>query len=425
MKKIMAMALAFICLVNLGALSMTGHDVAQPFDSQEELKKFDFSLPLTANQKEWIDQCSISVVIIGPGNPLYSWFGHAGIIIKQPNGQSIMYDYGIFDSSQKGFYLNFARGRMLYNVYVTDADWRIEDAISEGRQVERYDLNLNDSAKFQVVKFLQKNTLQENNTYLYHFYKDNCATRIRDILNSATLGDFERWARSKDSKGTFRSYAQRSLGHQKFISWYLNFLESGLIDTPITLWNEMFLPQSLGNAIAKYEPFNATCTVLNEQTDAIAFHPDTHAATDSWPYLLFGLVFSLSCVFLQRHDMKKTWKIVNFLMLLFLGISGTLLFYMMCFSDMDVTWFNESILFINPFLLFLAFQDLGKNTEKVHTAMRTLSFIMFFYLIFKGIFSDVLIQDNMRTIFVVLPYYLTGFVKDGLPGRRKAHTNQD
>ncbi|MFA6845165.1 MAG: DUF4105 domain-containing protein, partial [Sphaerochaetaceae bacterium] len=96
MKKIMAMALAFICLVNLGALSMTGHDVAQPFDSQEELEKFDFTLPLTANQKEWIDQCSISVVIIGPGNPLYSWFGHAGIIIKQPNGQSIMYDYGIF-----------------------------------------------------------------------------------------------------------------------------------------------------------------------------------------------------------------------------------------------------------------------------------------------------------------------------------------
>jgi hypothetical protein len=119
---------------------------------------------------------------------LYSWFGHAAIVVWQPGGHGVMYDYGVFDTQQKGFYWNFIRGRMLYNIWATDADWRLELEMEGGRSVVEYRLDLPPQAKYQIMEFLKRNALEENNTYLYHFYKDNCATRLRDIIDAATGG---------------------------------------------------------------------------------------------------------------------------------------------------------------------------------------------------------------------------------------------
>ena len=79
-----------------------------------------------------------------------------------------------------------------------------------GRSVEEYTLDLTPEAKFQILEFLKHNALEENNTYLYHFYKDNCATRLRDIIDAATGGDFQKWAKGRETEGTYRSCRARS-----------------------------------------------------------------------------------------------------------------------------------------------------------------------------------------------------------------------
>jgi hypothetical protein len=184
-RTILSLYLVLLCF-SLSAYSIIPQEVEQPFDSTQELSKIDFLKPLAANQESWVDQTSISLMTVGPGDPLYAWFGHSALIVKQPAGTQIMYDWGIFDYDQENFYLNFARGRMYYYVVASEASWRIQEAIDEMRDVKIVELNFPKEAKFALISFLQKNIKTEYSTYLYHFYYDNCATRIRDIIDFAT-----------------------------------------------------------------------------------------------------------------------------------------------------------------------------------------------------------------------------------------------
>jgi hypothetical protein len=397
----------------------------QPFDSELELSKMDFSKPLAENQKEWIKACTISLVTIGPGDQLYAWFGHSALVVSQPNGQKVMYDYGLFDTSQKHFYLNFARGRMLYSVFASGANWRIEDALAEDRDFYWMDLNLTDEAKFTTVRFLQNNTKEENNTYLYHFYKDNCATRLRDIINAATGNQFRTWAESQSAGGTYRSFADRNISHDKVTAWFLDFLQGHSVDKNITRYDEMFLPASLYQAVKEFSyadgsPLCENVSVLNDTTGRnIRFVPYPKNTNNDLLYALAGLSLGLVSFLLLKTGKKRLWGLFNGTILFVLSLLGTLLLFMMTLSNMDMTWFNENILFINPLLWIACVKSFAVAVSTKHEARpilrtyRFFSILILLLVIAKGLFPTFLIQDNLNSILFLLPLYLVGFVRDG------------
>lgn len=418
MKPLRLLVLLSILSFPLSALSLTGSSPVQPFDSQKELARHDFTTPLTGELENWAEKTEISIIIMGPEKPLYSWFGHAAIVVWQPGGHGVMYDYGVFDTQQKGFYWNFIRGRMLYNIWATDADWRLELEMEGGRSVVEYRLDLPPQAKYQIMEFLKRNALEENNTYLYHFYKDNCATRLRDIIDAATGGDFQRWAKTQPVEGTYRSWAERYLGHSFFTSWMLNYLQGPEVDQPISLWEQMFLPDRLGDAIQEYAPLGAQRIVHQEQDrSVIPFTPShTPVSNDIWSFL-FGLLLAAITWLFWRNGWKGLGKAWNFLLLLVLGVCGTILCYAVCFSDLDVTWFNESLLVVNP-LLFLPAFWVFHHPRRSGAFLRVMAIITLGLLILKGLFPDWLSQDSLKTLLLCLPVYTTGFFKDGSPARR-------
>ncbi|HBO35524.1 MAG TPA: hypothetical protein DD633_02925, partial [Sphaerochaeta sp.] len=57
------------CMVALPAYSIHPRQVEQPFDSTKELSKIDFSQSLADNQEEWVDNTSVSLLTVGPGDP--------------------------------------------------------------------------------------------------------------------------------------------------------------------------------------------------------------------------------------------------------------------------------------------------------------------------------------------------------------------
>jgi hypothetical protein len=404
---------------------MPNMSIEQPFDSELELSKMDFSKPLVQNQLDWINQCTISLVTIGPGDEVYSWFGHSALVIGQPNGQNVMYDYGIFDTTQKNFYLNFARGRMLYSVFASGAEWRVDYAIEEERDVQWIDLNLTSEAKFATVRFLQNNAKEGNNTYLYHFYKDNCATRLRDVINAATEDQFRVWAESQDEMGTYRSFAQRSLAHARVTSWFLNFLQGHEIDKSLNRYDEMFLPESLNQSVLDFtyadgSPLAQRVTILQDTTGQnIRFVPLEKDENNDWQYALAGLFLGVVSYALFFTGNKKAWALFNGLLLLVLSVIGTLLLSMMTLSNMDMTWFNENIVYINPLLWFACVKSFAvvfskkKSPAPVLRTYRLFSILIVLLVIAKGLFPALLIQDNLNIILVVLPPYLVGFVRDG------------
>ncbi len=398
----------------------------QPFDSELELAKFDFTKGLAPNQLEWVNRATLSLMTVGSGDPLYAWFGHSALIIGQPSGGEVMYDYGVFDPDQKNFYLNFARGRMYYSVWESQAGWRIEEALEQKRDVKLIELDLTPEAKFAVIQFLQNNAKRENSTYLYHFYYDNCATRIRDILNAATNGEFRRWAEAQGTSTSYRQFVQRYMSHSPIVFWALDFLQGKTIDRPLNRYEEMFLPESLYQAVMDFpSPLVKNTEVLQDISESgVRFVAHPKNVNRDWAYALGGILLAFS-LFLLGKRYRKLTSILYASLLFALGALGSILLFMMAFSDMDMTWFNENIVLVNP-LLFVgmvsAFRVAFSTKATGLLAKRAFQgmFVVGIALVVtKGLLPTVLIQDNLKVILLLLPPALSGAAFYGRGNRKK------
>lgn len=400
--------LSALCAFSLGKNRVQ----VQPFDSEKELSNIDFTQSLAPNQRAWVEKANLSLLTIGGGDPLYSWFGHSALIVSQPAGGEVMYDYGVFDPEQKNFYLNFARGRMYYSVWETESSWRIAEALAEDRDVKLFTLELSPEAKLAAIRFLQHNAKEENSTYLYHFYQDNCATRIRDILNAATEGQFREWAEAQQTQSTYRQAAQRYLSQSPFLFWALDFLQGKSIDQEINLYEQMFLPETLHQAVLAYFPQGA----LGEQVlhhNPNRFQAPEHTVNNDWFYALVGILVALLLFLLGRYVPRIT-SLCYALLLLTLGVLGSLLLFMMLGSDMDMTWFNENILIVNPLLFLGMFSAFAYSFSKKRQGIRArssfalLSLLIVVLVIAKGLAPSFLVQDNLKVILLLFPIALSG-----------------
>ncbi len=144
----------------------------------------------TAFARQLSPDAEISILTFGPGEKeLYSAFGHSAIRVYDPaNGFDVAYNYGTFDFNQPNFYLNFARGYLIYKLSVQD--YRRLKAYYEynNRSITEQVLDLSREQKQKVFNYLQNNARPENANYYYDYFYDNCATKIGDVFVAA-LGD--------------------------------------------------------------------------------------------------------------------------------------------------------------------------------------------------------------------------------------------
>ena len=127
-----------------------------------------------------------SLMTFGPGEDLYSVFGHTGIRIKDLGlGFDRVYGYGQFDFRTDNFYVKFLRGTLPYQIGVNDMYSILYAYQAENRTIREQTLNLSPAQKQRLFQALETNLLPENREYQYKFYYDNCATRPRDMLVNA------------------------------------------------------------------------------------------------------------------------------------------------------------------------------------------------------------------------------------------------
>jgi len=368
---------------------------------------------LDAREREFWENTVISLVTISKGDNVYEWFGHTAISVDPPTSESVTYNYGYFSFSD-GFYLNFAMGRLLY---LCDADYtryEVMNASYFGRTMTETPLNLTPEQKKAVVQYLVYNSTPPNNTYLYHYYADNCATRIRDIIDVATEGQFSAWA--KGIKGlSYRQNNSRILANNLFWNWLLDFLEGDFLDNKdATLWEEMYLPAKLQQAVLDY-PGNLAKDVIY-RTDFRDTDPRKPDFAEPQSYTLKLVLISLAFCALLFVFYKKAhvlYSICSFSVNLFLGLAGSILLFMMVFTTHDVTWNNENVLFINPLLVVIAIMSLRSAKHRV--GLRRLYLILLCavlgLVVFKALLPSVFDQSNWSIILPFVPlaavnYYL-------------------
>lgn len=125
----------------------------------------------------------ISLMTCGPGDELYSTFGHTGIRIIDSSRQiDAVFNYGMFDDSDPYFYLKFTRGIMRYSVAAMNFPDFMQEYVEEKRTVTEQVLQLDYKEKINLYNSLKDNLSPENRDYDYQFCKDNCTTRAGDKI---------------------------------------------------------------------------------------------------------------------------------------------------------------------------------------------------------------------------------------------------
>jgi hypothetical protein len=381
------------------------------------------------------DYLTLKIAVMGQGDELYLWWGHIGLIVEDAlSGESRFYDWGVFSFENENFFLNFAFGRLLYSCAVSTVDYNINRNIRTNRDITVYTLDLPPEKKLEVFRFAENNVLPENSDYWYHHFKDNCATRIRDIIDLATSGAFK--ARYGDAPGrlSLRGHVSRHTWSSPFWDWILSFWMGRGIDKQITVWDEMFLPSEIGRRISDFSYTDSSgiertlvssVELLNRSRGR---PPVLETPRASWPRgLVAGIVLAAAAVLFAAGKKKKLFGkllgIYQALAGLFFGAAGFVLFFMMFFTNHDYTYRNANIIFVNPLLfaavplgLIFAFTGNEKKRRVCGALLKTLWTLVFFGGMVSAILNCVpgLYQQNQTTFALVLPF---AFVLSYVPGR--------
>ncbi|MDR0316591.1 MAG: DUF4105 domain-containing protein [Treponema sp.] len=375
------------------------------------------------------DDLTIKVAVMGPGDQLYFWWGHISLIIEDARtGLSRVYDYGIFSFDSENFFVNFAFGRLIYCCGASPMQPVFNAYIRTNRDITVYTLDLPPEKREEVRAFAEENILPENRYYSYHHFDDNCSTRIRDIIDLATDGQFREQFGNAPGRYTLRQHVRRHTWFSPFADWALNFLMGQGIDTPITIWKEMFLPAEVGKRISgfQYTDSSGVSRHLVSGVETVYAALGRPGVLDvprrQWPReLAFSLVIAALLGFLFFIQSKKpalgqvALGVSHSILGLFFGIAGLLLFFMSFFTNHDYTWHNANLLFANPLLLAavpLGIRYAGAKTYDERFIAEALLRLLWF-LVVLGIFLSMLIklfppfwQQNLTDQMLMLPIAL-------------------
>jgi hypothetical protein len=397
-------------------------------------KKIIFLLLLTAILSSSLfaqeDNLTIKIAVMGPGDQLYFWWGHIALMIEDSSDNTgYFFDYGIFSFDNDNFFYNFAFGRLLYSCGVSHAERNLNVYKRTNRDITIYTLDLPPETKRKVRDFAVHNVLPENRDYYYHHFRDNCSTRIRDIIDLATDGQFKEEFENKTTGFTLRNHVRRHTYFSPVADWFLNFLMGQVIDYLVTIWEEMFLPSEVGKRIEdfRYIDINGKERKLVSSIEivnrAIGRPPVLEKPHKQWIWeLIFSLVLSVIFAFfffLQKKNIKAGRVLAGVSMSLsglFFGLIGLLLYFMNLFTNHDYTYQNINMIFCTPLLLVAApvgiCYAITKNQKKLQIYGELLRLIWLLSVL--GIIISMLLkilpafyQDNLTDQMLMLPIALT------------------
>ncbi|MFO0594275.1 MAG: DUF4105 domain-containing protein [Myxococcaceae bacterium] len=318
------------------------------------------------------EDLTISLVTFSPGDSLVEWWGHTSFVIEDRRlNKGLLYNFGMFGprtpGDDVGFVKDFIKGRLIFWVDAESIAWTFNfyrDALK--RDVRVQELDLEPAEAMAIAKRLGTHVLPDNKYYRYHHYDDNCSTRPRDIIDEVIGGQLKA-ATSAPSKYTLRQHTLRYSYVNPPMSWILDFLQADRLDKPITGLQDAYLPDELEKQVQALQVKRADGSVRPLVRRQWNYFTSTRtpppAQAPNWiPYeLLIGLALGGIAIGLGRKHPARWARITlglwTLLVGLVVGILGTALGFLMCFTDHDVTFWNENLWQANP--LFLALIPLG------------------------------------------------------------------
>ena len=281
-----------------------------------------------AQQLKLSNRAEISIITCAPGAALDALFGHNAIRIKDPVwGIDKTYDYGGFDFSTPNFYLKFTQGKLLYEVNKRDFNRFIQVYQYENRWIYEQVLDLDSLNKQVIYDFVEWNILPENKKYKYDFFFDNCATKMRDIVQDVVGADLIFSGDYLTKKNSFRDLLREMNGSMPWISLGMDIALGAPIDPKASPEEHMFLPKYVLSGFENaYVMKNGVSTPMIKREQMI-FEPTITETKKGLmtPMVIFSVLLLL-VLGITYKDFKKVGrtKLLDFLLFLVTGLVGVM-----------------------------------------------------------------------------------------------------
>lgn len=309
------------------------------------------------------DKAEISVLTCGPGNELYSVFGHTAIRIFDPEKNiNTVYNFGTFDFDTPNFYPKFVKGDLQYFVSVASYRDFIYEYQYYGRDVYEQTLNLTQHQKQQITNELNGILFSDKKYYTYKFINRNCTTMVADIVNKQVPISLE----NSDSGKTYREIIYSYLQDNHFYeNLGINLLFGYKTDNTS---EKLFLPKELMEGISNTKIKNgkplakATTTIVDKTELATGFS----FINSFYSYILLALLLLILTI---KKAGYNTY-------LVFAGLMGLLFCFVSLYSSHNELLLNYNILLFNPLFIIIAITSPKKRKTLLIRLIYT-SFILF------------------------------------------------
>jgi hypothetical protein len=302
----------------------------------------------------------VSLITVGPGTDVYSAYGHTAIRITDPQlGLDYVFNYGTFDFRTEGFLMKFIRGRLPYMLSIHGFDVLLESAAQERRGISEQVLSLNTQQASRLFALLMENYKPENRFYPYDFFSDNCATRPRDMLDSA-CGSQLIWLPRGVQPQTFRQLVDPY--HTPLIDLGTDLALGRPADAVADERQRMFLPNELRDAASVARLGDRPLVSQVQIQLAPPILPRPSPIEQKWPIWALTALSLILLAYagrrawlrgsLQRPAFRAPALLVG--LLIVVGLLGVLLTFLTFFTDHRATVWNLNLLWAWPTHLVLA-----------------------------------------------------------------------
>ena len=317
---------------------------------------------------------TVSIVTVCPGSEIYELYGHAAVRIKI-GGYDFSVNYGLFDFDTPFFAYRFVKGETDYLVDVYPTWIFMRDYSIERRRVIEQQLNLTDVQTVRLIRLIENDLKPENQTYRYKYLRENCSTKIVDIVEKA-IGDTIAFGRPQ-SQGlnhwTFRDIMDHFNEGYEWNDFGIDMVLGNGIDYPISNRENYFSPMLLSEMLskatitdsigAKIPAVKATNVLIPGRAEGCKKPPTPWWCT---PMTVFIVTFLFSLILFRRDiRRKKPTRWFDCLFFGLMGLAGLLITFLVFFSAHEAVSPNILFAVLNPLCLIGAFGIFSKRLRKI------------------------------------------------------------
>lgn len=232
----------------------------------------------------------VDVLTFGVGARIFEKFGHAALCLRyhQPEHATTCFNYGVTDfAGGGGMVWRFLRSEQKFWVEPTSWDSMFAFYRYEDRDIWIQTLPLTAQQARALEDKLWSDLREENRYYYYNHFLDNCTTRLRDMIDTATGGAL-RPGTEASYPLTFRDLGRRGLATMPPLLVASDFVTGRMLDQHPTVWQAMFHPEVFRQQIEV--AFGVKPRLIYARRGA-AFPSD--GSSGRLPTLGFALLFAL------------------------------------------------------------------------------------------------------------------------------------